>query len=73
MSDPLGPWELRAKCSEALHRKLHTFAMASGKEAAEVIRELAQEWIGREEHAHTMRCRLLAGEGIEVDGKGIPR
>ena len=28
--------ELRAKCTDDLHRKFHTFALASGKEGAEV-------------------------------------
>ena len=32
MAAPLGPWELRAKCSEALHKEFHTFAMACGRE-----------------------------------------
>lgn len=70
MPESLGPWELRAKCSETLHRKFHTFAMAAGREGADVLRQLAEEWVDREEHAHTLRCRLLADKGIDVDAQG---
>jgi hypothetical protein len=62
--------ELRAKCTDDLHRKFHTFALASGKEGAEVLRGLVSEWVAREEHAHTMRCRLLRSEVLGGDGSG---
>lgn len=70
MSETLGPFELRAKCTERMHKKFHTFAMAAGRDATEVLRELAGRWIEEEEHAHILRCRLLKGEGIDVDAPG---
>lgn len=64
------PCELRAKCSEALHKEFHIFAMACGREGSEILRELAAEFVARERHAHMLRCRLLQSEGIEVDAGG---
>ena len=72
MAEALGPWELRAKCSEAVHKRFHTFALAAGREGADVLRELVAEWIEREAHAHTLRCRLLRSEGIVVEPGGSP-
>jgi len=65
--------ELRTKCTDDLHRKFHTFALADGKDAAQVLRELAMDYVAREEHAHMLRCRLLAGEGIEGESLGVRR
>lgn len=70
MSEPVGPWELRSKCTETMHREFYTFAMALGKEGAEVLRELVADWLEQERHAHTMRCRLLRSEGIDVETAG---
>jgi hypothetical protein len=70
MSETLGPWELRAKCAETLHREFHTFAMAAGREGADVLRELASEYVDREKHAHSLRCKLLSGKGLAVDDGG---
>lgn len=70
MAETLGPFELRAKCTETLHKEFHTLALASGREAADVLREIATDWVEREKHAHILRCKLLAGEGIVVEKKG---
>lgn len=71
MAETLGPLELRAKCTDTMHREFSTFCTACGRENADVLRELVGAWVEREKHAHILRCRLLQGEALSVDSRGI--
>lgn len=62
--------ELRCKIDEDTHRRFHALCQATGDDAAARLRQLVSEWIERELHAHTLRCRLLRCEGLDGELQG---
>lgn len=62
--------DLRTKVSTEQHRLLDALCRARGESMQDRVRSLVADWISAELHAHTLRCRLLKGEGISGDDRG---
>ena len=62
--------DLRTKVSTEQHRLLDALCRARGESMQDRVRGLVADWIAAELHAHTLRTRLLKGEGIVGDDRG---
>lgn len=46
------------------------YTQSRGESLQDRVRQLIEEWIEEEEHAHILRTRLLRGKGIETEALG---
>lgn len=62
--------ELRAKCSDEMHRLFHAICLANGEDATARLRRIVQADIDAELHKHTLLSRLLRVDGTPMDSRG---
>lgn len=62
--------ELRAKCSDEMHRLFHAICLANSEDATARLRRIVQADIDAEMHKHKLLARLLASDGIARELKG---
>ena len=56
--------DLRAKITARTHCALEARARATGKDRAEIVREILDAWAVEEVHAAKLLHQLLRGEGL---------
>ena len=64
--------DVRSKLSPRTHAVLSAVSQASGKEMAELIREMADAWADSRVHEATIVARVLRGEGLVGSSGGVP-
>lgn len=68
MSDDM--LDVRTKLCPRTHAVLTAISKANGKELAELLREITDEWAEHKVHEATLVQRLIRGEGGSVEPKG---
>ena len=63
--------DVRSKVSPRTHAVLTAISLATGKDIAELVREIADIWAESKVHEATLIQRVLKGEGLAGESKGI--
>lgn len=64
--------DFRGKLTPRSDCALEAVSRATGKDRAEIVRELVDEWAGQQIHAATVMHRLLQAEGLAGIAEGMP-
>lgn len=62
--------DLRSKVSPRTHAVLHAVSIATGREMAELVREVMSAWAETKIHEATVVSRVLRSEGVVGDSEG---
>lgn len=63
--------DLRAKVTRRSHNVLYAKAQTSGREMAEIVREVLDKWAADEIHAATVITRMARCEGGVGESEGL--
>lgn len=63
--------DIRAKVSQEDGIFLQTVALACGKDAASIVRDLVHDFLVQKRREYTIAARFARGEGFEGSSRGI--